>query len=350
VSELILVSCMLIHKNAILFQFFKPIAGCTMLISNLSTYFFKKFLSCKSYSDVFTARGTQYDEDAIKKYVNSEKWPYISHFLLKPILPMLNDIKNQKILDAGCGTGMWVVPLALREGKVYGIDLQEKMIAEAKKVVASANLSNRVKLKVGDVTRIPYTKENFDKVLSINVACNLPSTTYEDHFKEIHRVLKPGGTSIVVIPTSLDIVFTNGEKNQTMILKHVTEVLSDLKSDPNSSEIIESLNLLPEILSATFIIKNGRLTLVTDINQLDEGQKIWRKLPGMTIPNRYHSEGSLLKAIKNANLSITKIDHSCFSSEEERKTYNNSVSSHFQKLGCEYVNNPAFSIYFLIKS
>lgn len=201
-----------------------------MFTNNFSTYLFKKLSTYRGYSDDFTARGTQYDEDAIKRYVNSEKWPYISQFLLKRILPELNDVKNQKILDAGCGTGLWVVPLALRKGWVYGIDLQEKMLAEANKVVAFANLSNRVKLRVGDVTEMPYAKETFDKVLSINVVCNLPSTTFDKHFQEIHRVLKDGGTSIVVIPTSLGVVFTNGEKNQTTALKHITEVLSGLKN------------------------------------------------------------------------------------------------------------------------
>ena len=106
------------------------------------------------YGDDFTESGTDYGEDVVKKYVKTEEWPYISFFLLNKILPSFANVKNQKILDAGCGTGMWIVPLAARGGRVYGLDLQEKMIEEAAKAVISSKLSECVDLKVGDVAKI----------------------------------------------------------------------------------------------------------------------------------------------------------------------------------------------------
>lgn len=302
------------------------------------------------YSEDFNSKGTNYGEATIAKYFASEQWPYISHFLLKKILPNLQEIEGEKILDGGCGPGIWIVPLASKGAMVYAIDIQEKMLEEAKKRVKDANLLNQVTFQVADIAHLPYQDNFFDKSLSINVVCNVPHANVDNHFLEISRTLKEGGIAIVVIPTSLDVVFTNDTKNKSIVMQQIKEVLARLPKYPKSSEIKSMLSLLEDVLSATFILdNNGYLILVTDKSQLNEGQEIWRKLPDITIPNRYHSLAIIHQAIKNAKLSIEKIEYSKFTSEEERVSHNKSISHATRKLGYEYVENPIFCIYYLKK-
>lgn len=314
-------------------------------------YIFLSILSINlGYSEDFNSRGTDYGEDAIKKKIIPEQWPYTSQFLLKKILPHLQNVKGENILDGGCGEGMLVVPLASKGAMVYALDIQEEMIEEARIRVKNANLLNQVDFKVGDIAQMPYQDNFFDKVLSINVVCNLPHANIDNHFSEISRVLKKGGIAIVSIPSSLDVVFTTGIANKSTKMQQIKEVLARLPKYPKSSEIKSMLGLLREVLSATFTLnKEGYLVLVTDKNQLNEGQEIWRKLPDITIPNRYHSLPFLNQAIKKTALSIEKIEYPQFSSEDERISYNKSVFYPSQKLGHEYVGNPVFCIYYLKK-
>ena len=45
---------------------------------------------------------------------------------------------------------------------------------------------------------MPYDDNTFDIALSIFVTCELPIDTLSKHFKEIHRVLVPGGKALVL--------------------------------------------------------------------------------------------------------------------------------------------------------
>lgn len=97
------------------------------------------------------------------------------------------------ILDVGSGAGFDLFVAALlagQRGRVYGIDLTEEMAAGARRNLAQSGVANITVLKVGDES-IPFGDRIFDLVIS-NGVINL-SPAKEKLFREIHRVLKPGG-------------------------------------------------------------------------------------------------------------------------------------------------------------
>lgn len=101
--------------------------------------------------------------------------------------------ERETILDVGCGAGFDLIVasrLVGKNGKVYGIDLTPEMAEKAKenlKVHGAANYH----VQVAGAESIPYDDDTFDVVIS-NGVLNL-SPLKEKSFREIYRVLKPGG-------------------------------------------------------------------------------------------------------------------------------------------------------------
>lgn len=106
----------------------------------------------------------------------------------------LGEIKpGNRVLDVGCGAG-FDMSIAGRlvggSGRVCGIDLTAEMILRARDNLARAGLAN-TEVKHVDSEEIPYEDQTFDVVIS-NGVINL-SPCKEALFREIFRVLKPGG-------------------------------------------------------------------------------------------------------------------------------------------------------------
>ena len=97
------------------------------------------------------------------------------------------------VLDYGCGAGfdLYVAGMmAGDQGRVCGIDLTEEMAERARRNLALAGVLN-FEVKTVDSESIPYADSSFDVVIS-NGVINL-SPCKQTLFREIYRVLKPGG-------------------------------------------------------------------------------------------------------------------------------------------------------------
>ncbi len=71
---------------------------------------------------------------------------------------------NDRVLDIGCGNGSLAKDVAKYAKSVTGIDIDEKLIAKAKRKNPAPNLE----YKVGDVTR-DLSNEKFDVIIMSNV-------------------------------------------------------------------------------------------------------------------------------------------------------------------------------------
>jgi arsenite methyltransferase len=100
---------------------------------------------------------------------------------------------GETILDVGCGAGFDLIVasrLVGQEGKVCGIDLTPEMAEKAKSNLKQYGVQN-YDVQEGGAESIPYPDNTFDAVIS-NGVLNL-SPLKEKCFREIYRVLKPGG-------------------------------------------------------------------------------------------------------------------------------------------------------------
>lgn len=97
------------------------------------------------------------------------------------------------VLDFGCGAGfdLFVASRMVgASGRVCGVDLTQDMVDRAGENLSSAGATN-FEIRHIDSESIPYPDSSFDVVISngvINLCPDKPAC-----FKEISRVLKPGG-------------------------------------------------------------------------------------------------------------------------------------------------------------
>jgi ubiquinone/menaquinone biosynthesis C-methylase UbiE len=103
-------------------------------------------------------------------------------------------IKNgDHVLDLGSGAGndCFVARSIVGEtGKVTGLDFTEPMILKARENCTKLNFKN-VEFVAGDIEKMPFDNSLFDVVISNCVLNLVPDKSRA--FKEIFRVLKPGG-------------------------------------------------------------------------------------------------------------------------------------------------------------
>jgi SAM-dependent methyltransferase len=108
--------------------------------------------------------------------------------------------EGETVIDLGSGAGIDVFLSANHvgaHGKIIGIDMTDEMLERARKNAKEHGYTN-VEFRSGDIEKkIPVDNETADLVIS-NCVINL-TTNKVDAFKEIHRVLKSGGSGRMVI-------------------------------------------------------------------------------------------------------------------------------------------------------
>lgn len=97
------------------------------------------------------------------------------------------------ILEVGVGTGR-NVPHYPQDARMIALDLSSGMLEHA--ASRARALSGRVAFLVGDVEDLPFEDASLDAVVGSGVFCCVPDA--ERGFREIRRVLKPGGKIVLL--------------------------------------------------------------------------------------------------------------------------------------------------------
>src|SRR5664279_2263266 len=92
--------------------------------------------------------------------------------------------RGMSVLDAGCGTGLSMGPLAARAMNVAGVDPSPQMLAAAKLAVPAATL------REGRVEALPFADRSFDAAVSAQAFHQFEA---DAAYAELARVVKPGG-------------------------------------------------------------------------------------------------------------------------------------------------------------
>jgi len=93
--------------------------------------------------------------------------------------------KGGKLLDIGCGTGLFVERYIEAGGSATGLDISRKMIEQARRRCIACDYT------IGTGEKIPFCDNSFDAVSSLLVFSYIKDP--ETMLNEAYRVLKPGG-------------------------------------------------------------------------------------------------------------------------------------------------------------
>jgi SAM-dependent methyltransferase len=119
-------------------------------------------------------------------------------------LNMANDLapmKNKRVLEFGCGVGVYMNAMKRFTPHVYGFDIEIERLIEAKHKGVE-----RLAGAVGE--RLPFADESFDVVFSNDVLEHVQDD--RESALEIVRVLRPSGRAVIFVPNRLYLFETHG--------------------------------------------------------------------------------------------------------------------------------------------
>lgn len=146
-----------------------------------------KLLPANEYKGV-----NQYDP--IKYYY----WPIFGKMYCRRVELALEECTGgERVLEVGFGTGLAFPNLHDMYKEIHGIDLTADIHA-VQEVFEPHKIP--LFLEKGDVLNMPYQDEYFDTVLMVSILEHLKPAELEQAFKEVKRVLKPGGQMVYGTP------------------------------------------------------------------------------------------------------------------------------------------------------
>lgn len=126
-------------------------------------------------------------EDFEKLVANCPGEP-VTPFVFKYFKP------TDRLLESGCGSGRFVYWLAQQGFTIEGMEINPATVADL-----NARFPH-LRIRTGDVRALPYPDNSFDGILSLGVIEHVFEGMAEP-IREMHRVLKPGGTALVIVPS-----------------------------------------------------------------------------------------------------------------------------------------------------
>jgi ubiquinone/menaquinone biosynthesis C-methylase UbiE len=130
------------------------------------------------------------------RYVFSRRGLWVINTPYRHILGAAGITAQDRVLDLGCGIGNILIALAEQIDFTHpatGVDISPELIRIGEREIAGAGLPDRIELRVAPATRLPFEDGTFDVVLTSHVLKHLDDDTLLASFREVARVLRPGG-------------------------------------------------------------------------------------------------------------------------------------------------------------
>jgi ubiquinone/menaquinone biosynthesis C-methylase UbiE len=125
--------------------------------------------------------------------------PYVWSVEHACVLHTLALENGQTVVDAGCGTGLYLPDLLGRAGQVIGIDHSTESLGVALERIPGEQ-RHRLELLSADLREVPLENAVADRVLCIEAIQHIPgSDNRRRAVAELLRVLRPGGLAVIVV-------------------------------------------------------------------------------------------------------------------------------------------------------
>ena len=116
-------------------------------------------------------------------------------------------LAGARVLDAGCGAGEYVAALGDRGARVIGIEHEDEKVR-----AWNERHPDDPRVRQGNLEALNLASESFDVALLNEVLEHVPDEMAA--LRELHRVLRPGGTLLIFSPNRLYPFETHGVDSQ----------------------------------------------------------------------------------------------------------------------------------------
>lgn len=135
----------------------------------------------------------------------SGSYDFINHLLSlgidiywrKRAIKFLRKFSPKNILDIATGTGDFAIEaIKLNPERIIGVDISEKMLANARKKINKLHLENKIKFLLADCEKLPFEDDSFDAII-----VGFGVRNFENLSKgllEMYRALDKNGTVIIL--------------------------------------------------------------------------------------------------------------------------------------------------------
>ncbi len=177
--------------------------------------------------------------------------------------------KKPVLLEVACNKGFNLINFAQQyDGEFYGIDKDEESVKVANEKLVELNLNNKMNIRYGDATNLPFEDNTFDVVLNEAMLTMLNHENKEKAIKEYYRVLKPGG-----ILLTHDVLLTKDDKE---IIRGLQKVIN-IAATPLVAE--KWTGLFKDCGFKDVDYHSGEMTLMSEVGMLkDEGEEGMQKI------------------------------------------------------------------------
>ncbi len=151
-------------------------------------------VTSRSYADLFKRFP---GHDAMEKG-NDKKGRKIKAGLIAPLAKA-----GDRVLEIGCGRGDVLFELADCGCECVGLEPSQDMVDKSKTIPG-------VKIMFGVADKLDFPDSSFDLVFSQQVLEHLHPEDVMNHFREMFRILRPGGTAAIETPN-----FRTGPQDQS---------------------------------------------------------------------------------------------------------------------------------------
>lgn len=177
-------------------------------------------------------------------------------------LSILGDVKNKKILEAGCGSGYASILLSQEGAYCNLMDLSKLSLEYSKNLLEKIGINkNKIEHTLGNVEKMPFGDNSFDIVHNCGVLEHYNNKEIKKILLEMKRVTKRGGQIIVVLPNllSLEIIYRMikfGKGSERYIskstLKNLLEEIGLINIEVKSAHASVMPSFIPEIIHNKF--------------------------------------------------------------------------------------------------
>lgn len=116
-----------------------------------------------------------------------------------PVFELCGDVSGLDIIDLGCGEGYCARELAARGAQsITGVELSAEMVESAR--AQDAELGQGIRYRQGDVTALDDADASYDLAVGVFVYNYVNTKQMLQSFREVHRVLRPGGQFVFSVP------------------------------------------------------------------------------------------------------------------------------------------------------